>query len=94
MISSKIDSPTLEHAASAVLAATKGQIAPDQLYDSKQVSEILGVSRRTLERWRSDGVGIAVTRLWENAPPKYRGADILAALDRGREAKASGQSAK
>jgi hypothetical protein len=94
MISSKIDSPTLEHAASAVLAAAKGQIAPDQLYDSKQVSEILGVSRRTLERWRSDGVGIAVTRLWENAPPKYRGADILAALDRGREAKASGQSAK
>jgi hypothetical protein len=91
MITPKIEGPTLEHAASAVLASTQGQIAPDLLYDSKQVSEILRVSRRTLERWRSDGVGIAVTRLWQNAPPKYRGADILAALERGREA-ASSQS--
>jgi hypothetical protein len=75
--------------AADVLAATDGAIAPDALYSSKQTAAILCISRRTLERWRSDGVGVAVTRLWDGAAPRYRGADIMATMDQGREAASS-----
>ncbi len=66
------------------LATSGGQIETDVLYDSGQVANILNVSTRTLERWRSEGRGPAVTRLYPGMPPRYRGADILAFLDSRR----------
>jgi len=67
------------------LAPTGGFIRHDALYTANEVAGILKINRRTLERWRKDGIGPVVTRLHTNAPPRYRGADLLDALDRARE---------
>ena len=75
----------LTRAATDVLVATGGEIQPDCLYSSDQTSAMLDISKRTLARWRQDGCGPVVTRLYPNAPPKYRGADLLNALKDSRE---------
>ena len=75
------------------LAPTGGFIRHDALYTANEVAGILKINRRTLERWRKDGIGPVVTRLHTNAPPRYRGADLLDALNRAREtgSRAQGQ---
>ncbi|UWR06559.1 helix-turn-helix domain-containing protein [Ruegeria sp. B32] len=65
------------------LATSGGQIEPDVLYTSGQLANILNVSPRTLERWRAEGRGPAVTRLYPGMPPRYRGLHVLEFL-RGR----------
>ena len=56
------------------------RIAEDCLYTTNEVAALLRVTRRTMERWRKDGMGPKVTRLWEGGRPLYRGKHILAAL--------------
>lgn len=73
------------HTKQPVLAAAGGVIEADVLYSTQDLSAILGVSVRSIERWRRDGRGPKVTRLYQNAPPRYRGADILMALETSRE---------
>ena len=51
------------------------------LYTARETATILRVTPRTLERWRRDGRGPQVTRLWQNSRPLYLGRNILAALD-------------
>ncbi len=51
------------------------------LYTARETATILRVTPRTLERWRRDGRGPQVTRLWLNGRPLYLGRHILAALD-------------
>ncbi len=60
-------------------------INPDKLYNTAEAADLLGVSYATIERWRQLGVGPVVTRLYEGATPRYRGSDLLAAMDAGRE---------
>ena len=61
-------------------------VKPHALYTARETATILRVTRRTLERWRRDGLGPRVTRLWENSRPLYVGRDILAALNRSSDA--------
>ncbi len=56
-------------------------LKPNSLYTTRETATLLRISPRTLERWRHDGRGPRVTRLWENGRPLYRGINILAALD-------------
>ena len=56
-------------------------IKSSALYTSREAATLLRVGSRTLERWRRDGRGPRVTRLWENGRPLYLGRDILAALE-------------
>lgn len=58
-----------------------GTIQADYLYTVGETAVILRLSRRTLERWRRDGRGPKVTRLWDGGRPLYRGKHILEALD-------------
>ena len=60
-------------------------IKPMALYTSRETATLLRVSARTLERWRGDGRGPRVTRLWANGRPLYLGRDIFAALDRSAD---------
>ena len=69
----------------SVLATSDGRIEPDVLYDTAQAAQILGISPRSLERWRKDGRGPQITRLFVNAPPRYRGLQLLEAMDRSVE---------
>lgn len=55
-------------------------IVPDHLYTTEETARIVRRTRRTLERWRRDGKGPQVTRLWEGGRPLYRGKHILTAL--------------
>lgn len=75
-------SQRLEHP----LVATGGRIQPDKLYTAAQVAVILGVAQSTMRRWRMEGRGPVVTRLFTNAPPRYRGLHIIQALDDAAEA--------
>ncbi|SDL72576.1 hypothetical protein SAMN04488026_11099 [Aliiruegeria lutimaris] len=70
--------------AADVLAESNGEIMFDALYTPRDAASLLGVSGRTLERRRRDGLGPRVTLLWENAPPRYRGSDLLEFIERGR----------
>ena len=63
------------------LSASAGKIMNDRLYTPTEVAALLGLSPRTLERWRRDGSGPRVTRLVPNTAPRYRGRDILDALE-------------
>ncbi|WP_108858545.1 hypothetical protein [Ruegeria sp. Alg231-54] len=65
----------------SVLATSDGQIEQDVLYDPARTAQILGVSRRTLERWRAEESGPRITRLFVSGPPKYRGLHILEFID-------------
>ena len=63
------------------MANNPSSLAPDQLYDARQVVAILRVSDATLRRWAAAGhlppphqVGRATKRLW-------RGRDLLAFID-------------
>ena len=69
----------------SVLATSGGRIEPDVLYDTMQAAQILGISARSLERWRKDGRGPKITRLFVNAPPRYRGIHLLEAMERSAE---------
>ncbi|WP_217358939.1 AlpA family transcriptional regulator [Ruegeria sp. HKCCA5491] len=73
------------HMKQPVLAAAGGMVERDVLYSTQDLAAILGVSPRTVERWRQDGRGPKVTRLYINAPPKYRGLHILEALEASAE---------
>ena len=64
------------------LVPSGGLIQPDALYLTNEAAAILRISVRTLERWRKDGMGPKVTRLHPQAPPRYRGKDLLEALNR------------
>lgn len=68
-----------------VLQATGGLIQPDALYTTDQVMAILRVTKGALDRWRKTGGGPVVTRLFQNAPPRFRGYDILIAMNNSRE---------
>jgi hypothetical protein len=57
-------------------------IVADALYTADETAHYLRVSKRTLERWRTDGRGPRVTRLWPGARPLYLGEDIITALKR------------
>ncbi len=70
------------------LATSGGHVEPDVLYTSAQLAAICGMSPRSVERWRIDGRRPTVTRLYPGAPPRYRGSDILEAMNRAREVKA------
>lgn len=52
----------------------------DQLYSTASTSEILDVPARTLEAWRSKGVGPAHIKL-PNGAVKYRGASLRRFID-------------
>lgn len=58
-----------------------GAVIDDQLYTAEETADIFRCSRKTLERWRLEGHGPKVTRLWEGGRPFYRGKHILEALD-------------
>ncbi|MDH3667178.1 MAG: helix-turn-helix domain-containing protein [Paracoccaceae bacterium] len=60
-------------------------VKPTALYTAREAATLLRVSPRTLERWRKDGRGPRVTRLWKHARPLYLGRDILIALDGSAE---------
>lgn len=60
-------------------------VKPAALYTAREAATLLRVSARTLERWRSDGRGPRVTRLWANGRPLYLGRDLFAALDRSAD---------
>lgn len=70
-----------------VLVASDGLIEPDVLYSSEQTAAILSISAATIARWRREksGRGPVVTVLYKGALPKYRGKDILTAMDRSRQ---------
>lgn len=74
------DQTELSIHASSILSGTGGEIMHDQLYDTVQTASILGLTRRTLERWRIENRGPIVTRLYAGAPPRYLGGDILVFL--------------
>ncbi|MBK0399815.1 helix-turn-helix domain-containing protein [Limibaculum sp. M0105] len=57
------------------------RIADDCLYTTDEVAALLRVTRRTLERWRREGKGPRVTRLWDGGRPLYRGKHLLEALE-------------
>ncbi|WP_254429052.1 helix-turn-helix domain-containing protein [Ruegeria sp. HKCCD9179] len=81
-----IDGEILDTVKPSPLASSGGRIEPDVLYKTAEAAHVLGISLRSLERWRKEGRGPKVTRLYSNAPPRYRGADLLAALENSREA--------
>ncbi len=64
---------------------TPSSIDPDYLYDTPTLACALGVSKRTIDLWSREPDGPKVTRTHTNAPRKYRGIDVLHALDRARE---------
>ncbi len=66
------------------LLETGGEIVPDALYAHWEAARILSVCPRTLQRWSAKGVGPAVTRISKSSRPRYRGRDLLAALDNSR----------
>ena len=68
-----------------VAEAPTGPINPDELYTRAEAAGHCGNSYATMERWAQIGIGPAVTRLYKNASPRYRGRDLLAAMDAGRE---------
>jgi hypothetical protein len=57
-------------------------IKPEALYTAVETAGYLRISKRTLERWRTDGRGPRVTRLWEGGRPLYLGRHIIEALKR------------
>ena len=65
------------------------------LLTQKQVADLIGVSRKTIERWRYEGAGPAWLRVGQGV--RYHPADVTAWLelhrnggDRGREAQTNG----
>lgn len=54
-----------------------------RLLTPREVTEILGVSRATLARWRSDGKGPPFLKLGDepNSPVRYRASDVRDFLD-------------
>ncbi len=81
-----VDGEVLSPVKPSPLASSGGRIEPDVLYATAEAAHILGISVRSLERWRSEGRGPKITRLYRNAPPRYRGSDLLEALTNSREA--------
>ena len=61
-------------------------IQPDALYTAEETAWYLRISKRTLERWRTDGRGPRVTRLWEGGRPFYLGRHIFEAINVSQEA--------
>lgn len=55
-------------------------IQPDALYTTVETAAFLRMSRRSLERWRREGRGPKVTRLWHGGRPLYLGRHILAVI--------------
>jgi hypothetical protein len=56
--------------------AMRPSIEGEYLYTAGETAELLRISKRTLERWRGDGRGPTVTRLWRGGRPLYKGSDI------------------
>lgn len=71
--------------ANEILAFNDGEIMSDALYTPRDAAALLGISERTLERRRRDGRPPRMTRLWDTAPPRYRGSDLLDFIERGRQ---------
>jgi hypothetical protein len=61
-------------------------IKPEALYTAVETAGYLRISKRTLERWRTDGRGPRVTRLWEGGRPFYLGRHIFEAINVSMEA--------
>ena len=58
-------------------------VQPDRLYSASDAARALGVSPRTIERWRRTGIGPRPVYTVPGAHPRYRGMDLLA-LVRGK----------
>jgi len=53
---------------------------PDQLLTRKQAADLIRFSVSTLRRWEREGRLVALRGDYEYARPRYRRADVLAAL--------------
>lgn len=57
-------------------------LQPEALYDRNTAAWFLKITPRSLQRWSEEGDGPRPIRLHPGAPLRYRGADIIKALDR------------
>jgi len=64
-------------------------IEPTKLYDQEAVAEFLGISPRTLEKARLTGGFVPYCKIGRLV--RYRGADVLAAVEAGRRQSTSEQ---
>lgn len=65
-----------------VLRDQRATVDAQQLYTAQETADILRCSTKTLERWRAEGRGPLVTRLWQGGRPLYRGTHIIDAIER------------
>lgn len=54
----------------------------DELYNTRQVSEMIQVSAVTLAKWRQKGIGLPFCRVGKNV--RYRAGDVIDFLDHSR----------
>ena len=57
-------------------------LQPEALYDKNTAAWFLKIPPRSLQRWSEEGDGPRPIKLHPGAPLRYRGADIIKALDR------------
>ncbi|HRD75323.1 MAG TPA: helix-turn-helix domain-containing protein [Hyphomicrobiaceae bacterium] len=86
---------TVDHTLEARPLPAVRELDPDRLYTGKQLARVIGISHRTLERWRSQGRGGPPYvkpdgHTFRRGRVTYHGADVLAWLARGRVERGKG----